>query len=184
PLGSGSVRGPGPARLPARRERGAGGPDPVRDPHLRLARGVGEPHRLPRRGPGPPVRAARRGRRAGRAARHPLGAAGPPGRRLAAPGRAAAALISSPPMTDALQLPTVAVAVDVARAEGAVVRAQLCGPDRARPERTALAVDVAARLDGDPPFVPARDAGGHVVLYAKQALAYVAVALHEASRDS
>lgn len=79
-------------------------------------------------------------------------------------------------MSESLKLPTAAVAVELALADGAVVAAQLFVPERARRGR-ALALELAELLDGAQAFVPARDAGGHVVLYAKRALIYVKVAL-------
>ena len=77
---------------------------------------------------------------------------------------------------ESLKLPTTAVDVELALADGAVMRAQVFVPDKPRIGRTALALDVALLLDSDAPFLPARD-GGHVVLYGKRAIAYVAVPL-------
>jgi len=81
--------------------------------------------------------------------------------------------------TAALKVPTVPVPVELALAGDMRLRVQLFVPDRARTGRTQLALDLAAMLDADPPFVPAREPGGHVVLYAKAAIAWVAVSLVE-----
>jgi hypothetical protein len=79
-------------------------------------------------------------------------------------------------MSESLKLPTAAVAVELALADGAVVAAQLFVPERARRGR-ALALELAELLDGGSAFLPARDADGHVVLYAKRALVYVKIEL-------
>jgi hypothetical protein len=85
--------------------------------------------------------------------------------------------------TAALRVPTVPVPVELALAGDMRLRVQLFVGDRARAGRTQLALDLAAMLDGDPPFVPAREPGGHVVLYAKAGIAWVAVGLADAPGD-
>ncbi len=85
-------------------------------------------------------------------------------------------------MSETLKLPTAAVEVELALADGAIVPAQLFVPERARRGR-ALALELAELLDAGSAFVPARDAGGHVVLYAKRALVYVKIALDPEGAD-
>ncbi|HTJ41933.1 MAG TPA: hypothetical protein VL463_07535 [Kofleriaceae bacterium] len=77
-------------------------------------------------------------------------------------------------MSEALKVPTAAVPVGLALADGSVVKAHLFVPERGLAGR-ALALELAALLDGDAPFLPAREAGGHVCLYAKHAIAYVTI---------
>jgi len=79
--------------------------------------------------------------------------------------------------TATLKVPTVPVPVELALAGDMRLRVQLFVPDRARTGRTQLALDLAAALDADPPFLPAREPGGHVVLYAKAAIAWVSIGL-------
>ena len=85
-------------------------------------------------------------------------------------------------MSESLKLPTAAVAVELALADGAIVPGQLFVPERARRGR-ALALELAELLDAGAAFVPAKDAGGHVVLYAKRALVYVKIDLPEIEED-
>jgi hypothetical protein len=85
-------------------------------------------------------------------------------------------------MSESLKVPTAAVGVGLALADGSVVKAQLFVPERGHRGR-ALATDLAALLDADPAFLPAREAGGHVCLYAKHAIAYVAIPLRDAAAD-
>lgn len=82
-------------------------------------------------------------------------------------------------MSESLKVPTAAVGVGLALADGSVVKAHLFVPERGHRGR-ALAIELAALLDGDAPFLPAREAGGHVCLYAKQAIAYVSIPLGDA----
>ena len=77
-------------------------------------------------------------------------------------------------MSESLRVPTAAVPVGLALADGSVVKAHLFVPERGLKGR-ALAIELAALLDGDAPFLPAREAGGHVCLYAKRAITYVSI---------
>ena len=78
-----------------------------------------------------------------------------------------------------VQAVRVQVPVELALAGDMRLRVQLFVPEKARAGRTQLALDLADVLDAEPLFVPAREPGGHVVLYAKAAITWVAVSLVE-----
>jgi hypothetical protein len=81
-----------------------------------------------------------------------------------------------------LRLPTLAVAVDLARAGVSPERVELFVSDVPRRGRSQLATEIAALLEAEPPFVPVRqvDAGGaSVAALHKHAILWVAVSLRE-----
>jgi hypothetical protein len=82
----------------------------------------------------------------------------------------------------ALRLPTVATRVATVGSRSAATAADVFIADLPHQGRTAVALAVAALLDGDAAFVPARDPSGAIIIIGKSALAGVAVALHEPGR--
>ncbi|MCE9575820.1 MAG: hypothetical protein K8W52_21905 [Deltaproteobacteria bacterium] len=79
----------------------------------------------------------------------------------------------------ALRLPTVATRVELIMPGRAPAAADVFIADLPHQGRTAIALAVAALLDSDAAFVPARGPDGAIVLVGKAALAAVAVSLHE-----
>ena len=91
------------------------------------------------------------------------------------------------PTSGELRLPTVAVAVELARAGRAPERVELFVADTPRRGRSELASDVATLLEDVPPFLPVREldaeGGPRVALVNKQGIAWVAIALAAVEAD-
>ena len=79
----------------------------------------------------------------------------------------------------ALRLPTVATRVELILPGRAPTAAEMFIAELPHQGRTAIALAVAALLESDAAFVPARDPSGAIVLLGKPALAAVAIALHD-----
>src|SRR5689334_1709074 len=80
-----------------------------------------------------------------------------------------------------LRLPTLAVAVDLARAGRPQERVELFVADAPGRGRTQLVGELAELLEAEPGFLPVREpeAGGRVALVGKQAILWVAISLRE-----
>src|SRR5579863_7364101 len=80
-----------------------------------------------------------------------------------------------------LVVPTVAVAVRLAARAGEPIAAELFVPDVPRIGRAQLLDDLAAQLESDARYLPVR-VDGRVRLYAKHAIAWIAVRRHDEPR--
>lgn len=82
-----------------------------------------------------------------------------------------------------LRLPTLAVAVDLARAGRAPERVELFVADALGRSRSQLAGEIATMLDGEPAFVPVREldtsAEPRVAALNKQAILWIAISLRD-----
>jgi len=76
--------------------------------------------------------------------------------------------------TAELRVPRVPIAVEIACITGAPRSCEVYLADALRPDRHALADDVAALLEADPPFLPVR-MGSEVALWGKHAIQWLAL---------
>lgn len=84
--------------------------------------------------------------------------------------------------TAELRVPMVPVAVEISGVGSAPAPCEVYVADTPRNGRTAMADDLAALLESDPPFIPVKSAAG-VTLVGKHAIHWLAFALHAPAAD-